>query len=602
MTYYNWQMNFKQPQSQNFTSLQTPSFNNNFQAGPFAYGQTMYAPINWSGANGITYQQPTNTATSRMVNQLKNIIGGNGFQPNNTTQAISTQGSSINPITEGSSASGMGKASNIAAIAGAASDMLGSFMPEKTEYAGDKGNITSTMDDVYDGISDAMMSIPGWGTLVGGIMKGGKLLGQGVNALGGGTSGMTTTDAVLGSSFFNLTPLGLINGFGGATTNTITKDQDAFATVGGSYTGSSNTLDDAVNKSGKKYGLLSRNAMGKANDEIAEASRQQSIIQDISQDVNTRNTLQQSMSAINTNKRRMQLSGGYDQASVRVGKQGMQIGTTIHLVSPEFKEGGSIIKLISDISEFKEGGSIKKPELSIDDIKDYNTFYEYLKQSQRTDPDYDYESFYNDPESYAQWIDLERKTPGKAPMSDYYKKPTHYTYSIESKGGKDFGGQWIGSDEVGWTFKASPFNMAQHTFEEMKDYWDKNEPNAVLWYGDQFYKVKNDPSSFKNGGTVNVIPEGALHARKHNLDIDNITNKGIPVISESKEGKIEQQAEIEVAEIILRLEVTKKLEKLYKTYYAEDSSQKEKDEAALKAGTLLVYEILHNTQDNVGLL
>ena len=34
------------------------------------------------------------------------------------------------------------------------------------------------------------MAIPGWGTLAGGIMKAGALLGKGMNALGGGTDGM----------------------------------------------------------------------------------------------------------------------------------------------------------------------------------------------------------------------------------------------------------------------------------------------------------------------------------------------------------------------------------------------------------------------------
>nr|DAU17865.1 MAG TPA: hypothetical protein [Bacteriophage sp.] len=85
------------------------------------------------------------------------------------------------------------------------------------------------MDSVYDGISDAAMAFGPVGMLVGGIMKGGSLLGKGVNALGGGTDGMTSTDAILGSSFLSLTPLGLINGFGGKKADTITKDNEAFA-------------------------------------------------------------------------------------------------------------------------------------------------------------------------------------------------------------------------------------------------------------------------------------------------------------------------------------------------------------------------------------
>jgi hypothetical protein len=39
--------------------------------------------------------------------------------------------------------------------------------------------------------------------------------------LGGGTDGMSTTDAILGSSFFNWN-IGLVNGFGGSRADTIT--------------------------------------------------------------------------------------------------------------------------------------------------------------------------------------------------------------------------------------------------------------------------------------------------------------------------------------------------------------------------------------------
>lgn len=100
---------------------------------------------------------------------------------------------------------------------------------------------------------------------------------------------------------------------------------------------------------------------------------------------------------------------------------------------------------------------------------------------------------------------------------------------------------------------------------------------------------------FKEGGKVNVIPEGALHKNKHHLeDVDekfgdgSITTKGIPVIVESEGGEVIQQAEVERQEIIFRLEVTKKLEEL---------SKKHTDEAAIEAGKLLTYEILYNTED-----
>jgi hypothetical protein len=77
------------------------------------------------------------------------------------------------------------------------------------------------------------------------------------------------------------------------------------------------------------------------------------------------------------------------------------------------------------------------------------------------------------------------------------------------------------------------------------------------------------------------------------MEMEGITKKGIPVISESEGGEIEQQAEIERSEIIFRLEATKKLEEL-----AKDGS----DEAAIEAGKLLTHEILHNTIDNTNSL
>jgi hypothetical protein len=127
------------------------------------------------------------------------------------------------------------------------------------------------MDSVYDGISDAAMDIS---PIFGGIMKGGAMLGKGMNALGGGTDAMTTTDAILGSSFLNLTPLGLINGFGGKRANSFTTDNEAFAQVGSSYTGSYKDATNAASKSRKKYGLFSSGSRRKANRQIAEALRQ----------------------------------------------------------------------------------------------------------------------------------------------------------------------------------------------------------------------------------------------------------------------------------------------------------------------------------------
>lgn len=106
--------------------------------------------------------------------------------------------------------------------------------------------------------------------------------------------------------------------------------------------------------------------------------------------------------------------------------------------------------------------------------------------------------------------------------------------------------------------------------------------------------TENEVQSFKQGGSFNVIPEGALHARLHHMEgAEDLTKKGIPVVVEKNGGGLEQQAEIELNEIIFRYEVTTELEKLMK---------ENTDNAAIEAGKLLVKEIFENTQDRTGLI
>lgn len=117
-----------------------------------------------------------------------------------------------------------------------------------------------------------------------------------------------------------------------------------------------------------------------------------------------------------------------------------------------------------------------------------------------------------------------------------------------------------------------------------------NKPKVV----DTLTEFKEEIPEFKEGGKMNVIPEGSLHARLHHMEnAEGLTKKGIPVVSIAEGGQMEQQAEIELNEIIFRLEVTQELEKLM-----EDGS----DNAAIEAGKLLVKEIFENTDDRTGLL
>lgn len=132
------------------------------------------------------------------------------------------------------------------------------------------------------------------------------------------------------------------------------------------------------------------------------------------------------------------------------------------------------------------------------------------------------------------------------------------------------------------------------SLNEPTNYEFNTDFNFDKLYNDVFQNVQYA----KSGGKFNVIPEGALHKNKHHLaDMDEkfeeVTDKGIPVITEAADGSVLQHAEVEKEEIIFRLDVTKKLEELKK---------ENTDEAAIEAGKLLVKEILHNTIDNANIL
>lgn len=112
-------------------------------------------------------------------------------------------------------------------------------------------------------------------------------------------------------------------------------------------------------------------------------------------------------------------------------------------------------------------------------------------------------------------------------------------------------------------------------------------------------KSLNKPQKFQLGGKMNLLPDGELHARKHDIekydkDLEGkITKKGIPVIT--NDGT--QTAEIEKEEWVLRKEFTDKIESLYKQYKDTNS-----DEIAIEAGKLVCFELLKNTDDRSRLI
>jgi hypothetical protein len=94
------------------------------------------------------------------------------------------------------------------------------------DQAAKNSDLTNGMNSMYDSISSGIMTMGPYGAMIGGAMKIGGLLSDGLTALGVGTDQMTTTDQILDSKFLKLTPAGLINGIGASTTDKFTVDKN----------------------------------------------------------------------------------------------------------------------------------------------------------------------------------------------------------------------------------------------------------------------------------------------------------------------------------------------------------------------------------------
>lgn len=375
-------------------------------------------------------------------------------------------------------------ASGAMSLAGTVADAIGGFLPDKSVYNGDKGDIAKTADSIYDTASDVIGSIPGWGTIAGLAMKANGVVSKGVAALGGGTDGMTSTDALLGSNFFQMTPMGLINGFGGRRAHTLENgeaEQEAIAGVGSSYGGSVAQWQDALKYSGKKYGYFSSGKRKKENRKIDAANKTMDTIEDIN--TTAQNNLERANAMADTYNMayQMNLNGGYNPRTT-IGRNGLKIQY------------------------------LKRAKKIVNKIKDQN----------QSNPK-------NDKLQEKEKI-IAHKNGGE--LTEQFFNPTDWKPTIQLE----------------------------------------------------------SISKFQNGGSVNVIPEGALHARLHHMDnAKGLTKKGIPVVD--NDGN--QQAEIERNEIIFRKEVTDQIEALRK-----DGS----DKAAIECGKLLAKEIVENTDDKTGLV
>lgn len=487
----------------------------------------------------------------------------NGLSKSAANMATGTAGSTVKP---GGGLFSKANIGNTMSKAGGYADMIGSFIPKKEQSA-----LTTGLNQGYDAAANMISSVPGVGTIVGGAMKIGGMLSDGLTALGVGTDQMTTTDKILDSKFMKLTPMGLVNAFGAKKADTIYKDNETWEQQGSAYGGSMAKVDDALTKSGKKYGAFSGKARRKANAQIAEAKRQQNLVSDINQEA------QDAFAASNYSgiglRNELALSGGY--RNMAVGRNGMKI------LDAESQWAREVLNKAREVNKLQKGGKVDGITGAAPKIT-FESWYETVPSDRNDTTSYNLRRAFElaPKEELEAWrtSSVEDLRNGKNHLNSVYLNPKTGIYEF---------------------MKAKNHPTLKYELE----WYNSKDPEAIKFRNAYDLDMSGDyykyvPKKFAEGGKVNVIPDGALHAHKHHLEdispeYEQVTSKGIPVITEEEGGKLKQHAEIERNEIIFRLEVTKKLEELMK-----DGS----DDAAIEAGKLLAREIINNTVDNTGLM
>lgn len=393
-------------------------------------------------------------------------------EPETTNEKIAARIQAFGDRVKNWSKSESGKAvGGMAKTAGKMADIADTIVQNNKDFAEDDWS-NGKGRDTYDAISTSLMAFSPIGTIVGGAMKVGAL----------------------------------VNDLAGGKTQDFSVDRQTLDQVGGSYGGSSASINDAAAHAGKDYGLLALGQRNKQNKKIDEARRQQSAMSKIAKDSYDMQSASTIMSNYNNLGYQYQMNGGYDQRYLRAAKS----GTKIQYFKDPFK-------------------------VELSDIKDFS-------------------------------VELQD-------VPSLLKR----------------GGTLLDKLDTKYSIKFEVILSDVNTAESFKK-------GGVI--KDREIEVIETNTSQKS-----VIPEGALHKNKHHLDqvgVDDseLTKKGIPVVDNDGD----QQAEIELNEIIFTLEVTKELESRYKEFYAEGTSKSKQDELAIEAGKLLWKEILYNTDDRTGLI
>lgn len=473
-----------------------------------------------------------NYAASYAINRLGDSVGLNSTINGLTSGLINSNGVATRMIGGAANTALKGIASG--AIKGAA-QAAGKSVTTAAIGSGLKAGVKGALSSMGSASGIAGLANAGIQVAFGNQRKAGWE--NAVNTVGGIASMIPGVGWGLGAG---LAAFNLIGGLTGKKTIAATgkdwQSRQAQSSVAGGYGGAMEDIADAESREGSYSGWNS-GARRRANRLLAKTNDWKDTMWDWAQRNDLNDIRSNQMNSINNSQYQTTVNGGYDlnnSGRMLIGKEGAKL----------FDSYKSIKEYTKRIKSAKQGSKLVKEEPKVEE------------------PIIDKE--------------LER----------YYDDPL---FSTKSKYNDDFhqGGSW---SEDGKTFTPSEFSLFNFTQEQIAEALSKEFPEASL-------NITDEVRAFKEGGKVNsrdmnVIPDGALHARLNHMDNKDFTKKGIPVVAKDGD-KLEQTAEIERNEIIFNLSVTNKLEELMK-----DGSAK----AALEAGKLLAEEILHNTIDNTGLI
>lgn len=435
-------------------------------------------------------------------------------------------------------------------------------------------------------------------------LKAAKLAGNGLSALG------LKSD----NNMFNGVPIvENMTSIGAKKSHNLVINKDAIEKGGGSYTGTITNANKIQSKAGKSFSVFNSGSRRHTNRTVDALNDQFVDMGHIMNKATDMASIATNMSDLNHLQYSFNQNGGYDQRYMRAAKFGTKIQRIKKLNLQTYKTGGQINgsvnletqeiewqpTIIEEVEQFEEGGTLWSPVIlqsggkAVDGITGaapkitFESWYNLIPKDRNDTTQYNLRRAFElaPMEELEAWrtSSIKDLKDGKNHLNSVYLNPETGEYEfMKSKNHPTlkYELEWYNSDDP----EAIQFRK-QYDLDTSKDYY-KYVPKKFKSGG----KTEEEKSEVEETTQKNIIPEGALHARKHHMEnSDGLTQKGIPVID--NEG--DQQAEIEKNEIIFTLEVTKKLEELY---------EKGTDEAATEAGKLLVEQILFNTDDRTNLI